>query len=396
MHMRLGRGIFVVAGAALAARVLTLALTSAYRPHHDDRSYLRNALALVHTHDYPVFRAGHVPVQTAYRAPGFPVLLAVVHILGGHQLIDERLAQVAVGVALVALIYVVGRQLFGPRTALIAGTLAALSPVLVLFDATLISEPLFTVVMLGALSCALAARADRSVWPAVAAGALTGLAALTRPEGLALIPAVALIAGTRRGGVAVALVAVLCVAPWTIRNAVVLHSFVPVSTETGNTLAGTYNDVSLHDGRWRDPRKFHLYTPARIKYRNNEAKTDTALTRDVLAFIEQHPTDLARVAIDNAGRVAGIAPTAFSKLSLGSVSLPTRPAPLLRAALLITTLLALAGATTRAARRAPPGWWLAAAIVAAVALLVNAEQRFAVPLQPFLLLLAPLPLTRGR
>jgi hypothetical protein len=30
-------------------------------------------------------------------------------------------------------------------------------------------------------------------------------------------------------------------------------------------------------------------------------------------------------------------------------------------------------------------------VVAAVALLVDAEQRFAIPLQPFLLLLAPLP-----
>ncbi|MDX6702654.1 MAG: hypothetical protein QOF26_2880, partial [Baekduia sp.] len=59
-------------------------------------------------------------------------------------------------------------------------------------------------------------------------------------------------------------------------------------------------------------------------------------------------------------------------------------------------LLGLAGAATAAARRAPPGWWLTFGLVAVVALLVNAEQRFAVPLQPFLLLLAPLPFTRGR
>jgi hypothetical protein len=77
------------------------------------------------------------------------------------------------------------------------------------------------------------------------------------------------------------------------------------------------------------------------------------------------------------------------------VSLPGWPAPLLRISLLVTTALALAGALTAAARRAPPGWWLAAATVLLVALLVNSEQRFAVPVQPFLLLLAPLPFTRG-
>jgi 4-amino-4-deoxy-L-arabinose transferase-like glycosyltransferase len=388
MHMRLGRGIVVVGGAAIGARVGMLVLTSAYRPHHDDRSYLANALALAHTGDYPVFRAGRVPVQTAYRAPGFPMLLALVHLVFGRALIAERLAQVAVGVALVVLIYILGRRLFGPRTALAAAALAAVSPVLVLFDATLISEPLFTVLLLGALVAALAHR------PAPA-GVLIGLAALTRPEGLALVPAVALLLGTRRQALTATLVAAACIAPWTIRNAVVLHAFVPVSTETGNTLAGTYNNASLHDARWRDPRKFGLYTAARVDNRDSEARTDTALTHDAIAFIKQHPSDLARVATDNAGRVAGIAPTAFSRLSLGSVSLPTKPAPLLRAALLATTLLALAGATTHAARRAPPGWWLAGAVVMGVALLVNAEQRFALPLQPFLLLLAPLPFTRG-
>jgi 4-amino-4-deoxy-L-arabinose transferase-like glycosyltransferase len=382
------RDLVVVGGTALAVRLLALVLTPSYRPHHDDRSYLANALALVRTHDYPVFRAGRVPVQTAYRAPGFPLLLAVVHLIGGHALVDERVAQVAVGVALVVLVYSIGHQLHGPRTALAAGLLAALSPVLVLFGATLISEPLFTMLMLGALSCALAHRA-------APAGALIGLAALTRPEGLALILPIALLLGTRRSALTAALVALACVAPWTVRNAVVLHGFVPVSTETGNTLAGTYNMRSLHDARWRDPRAFGLYAAARDANRDSEAKTDRALTHDAFVFIEDHPSDLARVAADNAGRVAGVAPTAFSRLSLGSVSLPTTPAWLLRAALLATTLLALAGATTHAARRAPPGWWLAGAVVAAVTLLVSAEQRFAVPLQPFLLLLAPLPFTRG-
>jgi len=37
------------------------------------------------------------------------------------------------------------------------------------------------------------------------------------------------------------------VAPWTIRNAVVMHALIPVSDETGGTLAGTYNPVSARD-----------------------------------------------------------------------------------------------------------------------------------------------------
>jgi 4-amino-4-deoxy-L-arabinose transferase-like glycosyltransferase len=400
---RFGMGIGAVAVLGLGTRAAALAATGGYRPRHDDRSYLLHALALADAHAYPVFHSGRTAVPTAYRAPGFPLLLAAAHLGLGGRLAGERVAQVLVGVAVVVLVGVLGRQLWGPRTGLAAAALAAVSPVLVTFDASLISEPLFTALLLAALACALAARARRAGPPprrralgwAAAAGAAVGLAALTRPEGLVLLPAVAACAGTRRAALLSGVVALACVAPWTLRNADVLHAFVPVSTETGNTLAGTYNKVSLADGRWRDPRAFHLYAAERAAHRADEAGTDRALTQAVVRFVAAHPWAPAAVALHNAPRLTGVAPTSFSRGSLVTVSLPTGPAPLLRAGLLATSALALAGAATAAARRAPPGWWAAAALVALVALLVNAEQRFAVPLQPFLLLLAPLPLTRG-
>jgi 4-amino-4-deoxy-L-arabinose transferase-like glycosyltransferase len=395
-----------VAALAFGVRVLVVRLTPDYHPKHDDRAYLLHALALAHTHAYPVFHAGHVPVPTAYRAPGFPALLAGVHVVWGDGLAGARAVQVLLGVAIVVLVGVIGLQLWGPRTALAAAALAAVSPALVLFNASLISEPLFTGLLLAAVSCALAARARRAAgtarsrrqaaaW-AVAAGAAIGLAALTRPEGLALALAVAACTGSRRAALAVVLAALVCVAPWTVRNAGTMHAFVPISTETGNTLAGTYNSASVADGRWRDPRKYHLYSAARMPNRDNEAAMDHALTHAVIGFVAAHPLAPVRVAARNATRVVGLAPTEFSRLSLGSVSLPVGPAWLLRVGLAITSLLAVAGAMTVAARRAPPGWWAAVAILVVVALLVNAEQRFAVPLQPFLLLLAPLPFTAGR
>jgi hypothetical protein len=36
----------------------------------------------------------------------------------------------------------------------------------------------------------------------------------------------------------------LTIMPWTIRNANAQHAFVPVTTELGATLSGTYNDYS--------------------------------------------------------------------------------------------------------------------------------------------------------
>jgi 4-amino-4-deoxy-L-arabinose transferase-like glycosyltransferase len=396
-----------VLGLALAVRLAALAATRGYVPHHDDRAYLRHALALEHLHRYPVFHMGHHVVPTAYRPPGFPLLLAVAHALAGGT-IGDRLAQCAVGVALVALVGIVATRLFDRRTALVAMTLAALSPVLVVFGSSLISEPLFTTLVLAAVAAALRVRAapPATGW-AVLAGIAAGAAALTRSQGLLLLPAVALIAWRPRawaGPLAVVLAAIAVVAPWTVRNAEVLHAFVPVSTETGNTLAGTYNDLSANDraapAAWRDPRLSHLYPAVRAAHRFSEPGLDRALERVAVQYVIDHPLYPLRVAAQNARRLTGLAPASWSAWSLHTVSLPPRAGTLVRVALLLTALLAVAGALDRRARHLPAGWWLAGLLIAASTLLVNAEQRFAVPLQPWLILLAALPISaaldRGR
>ena len=262
-----------------------------------------------------------------------------------------------------------------------------------MYSGSLISEPLFIALELGALACAIHAR-GRPGW-AIAAGVLGGAAALTRPAGLLLLLALALCAGGRRAALLVVCLGALTIAPWTIRNAVVFHAFIPISTEAGNTLAGTYNPKSAGDGLWRDPRLAHLYTRERARAPRDGPATDSILTRAVVHYVAAHPLQPLKVAWLNAGRLAGTAPTSFASRSLDTVSLPNTAAPVVRLGLLLMATLGLAGLFTRAARRAPPGWWLAAGMVLASTLLVNAEQRFAIPLQAFLAPLAALPFTRG-
>ncbi|MEA2256811.1 MAG: hypothetical protein QOG35_2856 [Solirubrobacteraceae bacterium] len=381
-------------GAALALRAVLVRMTPGYVPRHDDRAYLLHALALVRTHAYPVYHFGGHAVHTAYRAPGWPLTLAIAHAVLGGGLVGPRLVQAALGAAVVAAVGAVSGEIWGRRTALIAMAIAAVSPVLVVFGASLLSEPLFAALALAAVACALHAR-GRTGW-AVAAGVLAGGAALTRPEGLFLALAVALCAGGRRAALVVVVATALCVAPWTVRNAVVMHAFVPVSTEAGNTLAGTYNHQSLHDARWRDPRLSGLYPAERRAHRGDEVGTDAALLRAVRGWVLDHPLYPLRVAYENGRRLAGAVPTTYSVASLHTVSLPPWPAPWLRAGLLLVTALALLGACLPAARRAPPGWWLGLALVVLAALMVNGEQRFAFPLQAWMAPLAALPFSRGR
>jgi hypothetical protein len=150
----------------------------------------------------------------------------------------------------------------------VAGLIGALAvavyPALLEYQGMLMGEPLAATLLSGAVLAILWARERDGALPWLLPGALLGALTLTRPEYLAvsaLIAALVLLAGLRslfvadratnsersgwRPGVARtgALLAALAVvlAPWTIRNAVALERFVPVSTGGGQVLfAGTY------------------------------------------------------------------------------------------------------------------------------------------------------------
>ena len=59
---------------------------------------------------------------------------------------------------------------------------------------------------------------------------------------------------------------VLTLAPWLIRDAIVMHRFTPISDETGITLAGTYNPASAA----ADPPYNWIYLPADPRRRGHQ------------------------------------------------------------------------------------------------------------------------------
>jgi 4-amino-4-deoxy-L-arabinose transferase-like glycosyltransferase len=393
----LARDAALVALVALGARLLALALTTGYVPMHDDASYTRVARSLLATGSYPVHRLpGGVLEVSTYRPPGWPGTLAGLWEVTGPSVFAARLLLVGVGIAGCLAVWHIGARLFDRRTALAAGLIAAVTPPLVLTGASLESETLFTTLVLAAVVAALHARSTphHRRW-LVAAGLLTGLAALTRTNGLALVP---LIAWLACGGapawrprvlraLAVGLVAVATVTPWTIRNAEVTHAFVPVSTEVGNTLAGTYNDVSLHaHAQWFEPKVTGAYH-AIYRRLGPSAAADSALRSAVLRFVVRHPGYPLRVVVTNAERFTGLAGIGWSKLSLRTMSLPDDDlGGLLWAGLLLTSLLALTGLPGVLRARPPLALLAIPTLLYLSAAAVNGEQRMVVPVVPFLAL----------
>ena len=160
--------------------------------------------------------------------------------------------QAAIGALLVPAVVRVGARSFGPRAGLLAGALAAFYPELLWFATRFWSETLFVVLLWWAIERTLAAGDDGRARSAAAAGALWALATLVRELALYLVPLAALyLLWPRPGGVrawlrparerllataALVLTAVLVIAPWTIRNALVFKAFIPVSTMGGLNL----------------------------------------------------------------------------------------------------------------------------------------------------------------
>jgi 4-amino-4-deoxy-L-arabinose transferase-like glycosyltransferase len=328
--------------------------------------------------------------------------------VSGDSLTAGRVAQALLGVAVVALIALIGVRLFGRDAGLIAGALAAIFPPLVIDGLTLLSEPLFVTFQLSAVLAALYAVPDgRPRLRLIAlAGVLAGGALLTRSTGVVLLPALALLvrtgpwrrlAGYRAPALLVAC-ALLCVVPWTVRNTAVMDAFVPLSTQGGYTLAGTYNEVSrARHGFWLPANVDPAY--ARIFERNpdaDEVELGGKLGAKARRFALDHPGYVGDVVVHNAARLFNLAGIDYARIvARGDYGLGPDWAALMAYGSWPFFALALAGAFMPAARRAPWALWLMPLLMLTT-LGILATNRFRAPIDPFILLLAALAVDAAR
>jgi hypothetical protein len=187
-------------------------------------------------------------VPTAFRPPLYPTFLAALVRFVHESRLTYQLAGCAVGVVTVVLTAVLGRRIGGARVGLVAGVLAAISPVLLAVDVSVMAETIYVPLVLGAVLLTLDAVAKPAWWRFAAAGALVGAAALARGDGIVLVVVMLLPAAVLAGGGAwqprlvhagVALLAVLVViGPWIARNQHRLGQPTLATLDVATTLAG--------------------------------------------------------------------------------------------------------------------------------------------------------------
>jgi hypothetical protein len=346
-------------------------------------------------------------IPTAEFPPLWPTVLAAADLAGLDSPNAQRLVGVALGGCTIVLIGLLGKVVGGPCAGLAAAVLAAVSPQLVTLDGALLAEALY-VPLVAATLLLLAVLLDRRDAPPqrallVGLGSAVGLAALTRSEAVLLVavlivPAVMLAvpdgAGPRAQPMALALAPVLLlVGVWTVRNAVRLDTFVPVTNNSATLLAGANCDRVYHGrdiGLWNLDCAVASVTAAETADSGTDEATVAAdMRRDAAAYARDH---LGRLPVIGAVRVLRTFGLWDVPGQLRYESLEGRPYRWLWAGWIgdaALAVLAIVGAVA-VRGRGRPLWFLLVpfGLVAITAVAGYGNQRFRALAEPSLLVLA--------
>lgn len=267
------------------------------------------------------------PARTdlAQYPPVFPALVAAVYgITGERSPYVVQLVQWAIDLVL-SLVLIVGITVtaFGWRAGLAAGFFVALSPLLAMYAAYPSADtPALWFVLAGNWLLLIAAKRD-SIWLALGAGALLGIACWIRVNPLYLAVgwglALLLVANTpwRRRIVmsgAVVFATAIVISPIIIRNYLTFPDFTPTGGTIGvnlweglgETELGRQHGFLYGDDKLIEHERVKMGWPAGTYFDSqwpDGIRRDKERTRESLAFIKQHPVWYAGVM---AGRMWGM------------------------------------------------------------------------------------------
>lgn len=397
-------------GVTVLALLLRLALVIAtphYAPpaHDDPSDFDRVAVSLADHARLPDSVGTGRGGPTAFRPPLFPIALAAMyHVVGTSsgpaRWEAGRLLEALFGAIAVGLIFLIAWRLWGRLAAIVAGVLAAVYPPLVMAGSSLMSESLFIPLGLGAVLAALVHRDSGHRWRfALLTGFLVGLASLTRGNGIVLLAPIIFLVWTgrprrslraARAPATVVLATLLTLTPWVIRNAIELHALVPLTTETGYALAGTYNaEAQATRSLWQPPFTDELQIWKQTP-RANEAAVSGRLTTIAVRYIKSHPVSLLRTAYWNSVRLLNLTGSGIEVALAPIWGYPKWLAELSVYAFWIVALLALVGVVSGGARGSPLALWGCPLAILLSAVPFLGLTRYRLPADPFFVMLAAL------
>lgn len=390
--------------AALAIRVVTvLAHTLTLAPTSDAADYQRLAVSLATGHGWGVSHYAPGGGPTAFRPPLYPLFLAGVYKVFGVHVTLARLSGACLGALAVVLLVALTSMLWGRRIGLVAGMLAAVFPPLVMASTALMSEALAVPLELAALAAVVAYRRTRWTGWAVLGGGALGAAVLTRPNvAVLVVPMVWLVLVRPRrwrpiaAALAIVLTGTLVTVPWLVRDRLVFHQWVPLTTQTGVVVAGTYNHTSAtyraDPAAWI-PFPWDKADAALVaKHRSaREPELSSLLQSSAATYARTHPGYVAEVVFQNTRHLFDLVPLSQTRASTAfAYGVPPSWGDVDAVSALAALALALGGIVASRRRRSgvPLAYWSAPDLVWITTAALQGMPRLRATLDPFLLQLA--------
>ena len=296
-------GIAAITAVALGLRLFWVFYTDSVAAGGDPHWYLVAGINLAKGFGYVAARDSHLyeivgPGEpTAYWPPGYPFALAAAFKLFGVSAVHAKAMNAVLGAATVPFVYGLGAALFDRRAGIASAVIYTLIPSAIVWTPVLFPEPLFTLLFIAALwLLVVRAPASRPWLPAAAFGLLAGMAVLTRGEGVVLVPvAIAYWLATsgwrsaaRNSAVALA-VAIGVIAPWTVRNAVELHAFIPVSTNAASVLRAGHSPDATGYTLWTKDQVDGFSMEQSLYQPDREVKGYRTYTSRAIDYAFTHP-----------------------------------------------------------------------------------------------------------
>jgi 4-amino-4-deoxy-L-arabinose transferase-like glycosyltransferase len=261
----------------------------------DEGGYWIGARSLLYDHEYT-----NTSGKKAIQPPGYSVYLAANLAVFGEHRPAIQVSQNLLFVGSVVLFALIIRRWLGDRTSLWAAAILLLNPVWMIVPQEAASENTYIPLTIGALGLALAMTRQPRIGWAIAAGVLFGLSALTRALGViycGIAAAVLWMAWQSSEGAlralrpsALMIGAMLAViAPWTVRNYMIYHQLVPITTNSKMQLYIGNNPKATGGFIWTLPgdgeRLWKVYG-ANGKY---EIQIANEMQREGIRYILSHP-----------------------------------------------------------------------------------------------------------
>lgn len=301
----------IIAAAAVIVRILYLIEVSGMpgfeHPMVDEKWHWEWAASIIND---SFFGAGDW-----FRAPLYPYFLALLHWVSGASVFWAKFLQIFLCGGTAFFIYRLAEHLFGRTAAIASGLVYAFYGTLIFYESMFLIPVLFVMLVVWGMY-RLIAYGDSQAWTTWAAtGLIFGLAAISRPNILLVVPFLLLWLFLKRHKtmdwkprlrrpLLVLAGVVICIAPVTLRNAAVTGEFILISSQGGVNLYLGNNpeadgltmlmpEVDLDESvTWRQFTKVTKAAAEEEAGRSLSAGQQSSFwTGKAISFIVEHPGD---------------------------------------------------------------------------------------------------------